>query len=82
MIVSAPELVAMCRDKRETAVLFDRLKIERPAIYEKDEIKLPCFCKPYDGSCSIGAQAEGEKKATLLKKFFTNKVALFSFTPK
>ncbi len=57
LIVSAPELVARCRDKRKTAVLFDRLNIDRPAIYDKEQIKLPCFCKPYDGSCSIGAQA-------------------------
>ena len=43
LIISEPELVAMCRDKRKTAILFDQLDIDRPAIYETGQIKFPCF---------------------------------------
>jgi len=56
VIISTPDLVAKCRDKRKTAELFDQLGIDKPAIYKPDNIQYPCFCKPYDGSSSIGAQ--------------------------
>ena len=55
--VSSSELVGDCRDKRKTAELFDELKIDQPKIYDRNEIRFPCFCKPYDGSCSQGAYA-------------------------
>jgi len=57
VIISSVELVSVCRDKRKTAETYDRLGITQPAIYSKDNLQYPCFCKPYDGSCSIGAQA-------------------------
>lgn len=57
LIISSHELVAACRDKRKTSEIYSRLDIEQPAIYNKDNLKFPCFCKPYDGSCSIGAMA-------------------------
>lgn len=56
IVISSPELVAACRDKRKTADIFDRLQISQPAIYSRDDLHFPCFCKPYDGSCSVGAQ--------------------------
>lgn len=55
VIISSPELVESCRDKRETAKVFSLLKIDQPKIYERDAIQFPCFCKPYDGSSGIGA---------------------------
>ena len=55
IVISSPELVAACRDKRKTADVFDSLQISQPAIYSKDDLHFPCFCKPYDGSCSVGA---------------------------
>lgn len=55
LVISDPELVAVCRDKRATADTYARLNIDQPKIYDKDNIKFPSFCKPYDGSCSIGA---------------------------
>ena len=55
IVISTPELVAACRDKRKTADIFDRLQISQPAIYPRGDIQFPCFCKPYDGSCSVGA---------------------------
>lgn len=57
LIVSSPELVAACRDKRNTARVFESLDISQPAIYDRSALNFPCFCKPFDGSCSIGARA-------------------------
>lgn len=55
LAVSAESLVRQCRDKRETSSLFVSLNIDTPAIYARDQIQFPCFAKPYDGSCSVGA---------------------------
>lgn len=57
LIISDESLVRVCRDKRLTAQLFDDLNIDTPKIYERSKIEFPCFAKPYDGSCSIGATA-------------------------
>src|SRR5690554_347194 len=58
LIISSPELIAVCRDKRKTAETYARLNITQPKIYERTNITFPCFCKPYDGSCSIGRSEE------------------------
>lgn len=57
LVISNPKLVAACRDKRRTAEIFDLLGISQPKIYDRNALSFPCFCKPYDGSCSIGAKA-------------------------
>jgi carbamoyl-phosphate synthase large subunit len=57
LIISDESLVRACRDKRLTADLFKSLNIDTPKIYERSAIEFPCFAKPYDGSCSIGAAA-------------------------
>lgn len=57
LIIASEELVSVCRDKRKTAATYSRLEIDQPAIYDKNSLKFPCFCKPYDGSGSIGALA-------------------------
>jgi len=55
VIISTPELIRACRDKRKTALLFDEIGMASPEIYSRDAIRFPCFAKPFDGSCSIGA---------------------------
>lgn len=55
IIVADSSLIELCRDKRKTGDLFTSLNIDSPAIYGKNNLQFPCFCKPYDGSCSIGA---------------------------
>jgi carbamoyl-phosphate synthase large subunit len=57
IIISSAALVAACRDKRNTIAIYDQMDIDQPAIYSRENLKFPCFCKPYDGSCSVGAQA-------------------------
>ncbi|MEJ6788900.1 ATP-grasp domain-containing protein [Brevundimonas sp. BR2-1] len=55
VVISDIELVDICRDKRRTAELFDKVGIDTPTIYARDAIRFPAFAKPYDGSRSIGA---------------------------
>lgn len=55
IVISDESLVAICRDKRKTADLFKKIGIDTPALYDKDQLKFPCFAKPFDGSRSIGA---------------------------
>lgn len=55
LILSSPELVTVCRDKRLSATLFSSIGIDTPQIYERTDIRYPAFAKPYDGSRSIGA---------------------------
>jgi len=55
--ISSADLIASCRDKRKTGDLFDRISVQSPEIYDRTALTFPCFAKPYDGSCSVGAQA-------------------------
>lgn len=57
LILSSSELIGLCRDKRKTALLFDKIGLSYPEIYPRDAIQFPCFAKPFNGSCSIGASA-------------------------
>lgn len=57
LIVSENNLVRLCRDKNLSKELFEKIGITYPIIFNKDAIDFPCFMKPYDGSCSIGAKA-------------------------
>lgn len=52
IIVSDPEFISLCRDKRLTMQLFDRLGIPYPAAVDKHNPTFPLFAKPYDGSLS------------------------------
>lgn len=56
LILSSAEIVGLCRDKRKTSVLFESIGLPYPEIYSRDAIRFPCFAKPYNGSCSIGAE--------------------------
>lgn len=55
VLISSIDLIKKCRDKRLTGKWFDSLNIDNPKILDKQKLTFPCFCKPYDGSCSIGA---------------------------
>lgn len=57
LLVSDLDLVKVCRDKRKVAELFKQIGLRTPEIYSRDNICFPCFSKPYDGSCSVGAMA-------------------------
>lgn len=55
LVISSAELVRNCRDKRKTAAFLEEVGIHSPKIYDISNITFPCFAKPYDGSCSVGA---------------------------
>jgi len=55
LVISSTDLVEACRDKRLSKVIFNTIGLRYPDIYNHKEIKVPCFCKPYFGSSSIGA---------------------------
>jgi carbamoyl-phosphate synthase large subunit len=61
IIISSSSLVSACRDKRKTSLFFKEHGIETPEIYERTKIKVPCFSKPFNGSCSVGALAITDK---------------------
>lgn len=63
LIISSLDLVSACRDKRKTGELFKQYEIKYPEIYNPDDLKFPCFAKPYDGSCSIGAKQINDEES-------------------
>ncbi len=66
IIISDYQFIKECRDKRETKKIFESLDIEYPEIYDKNNLKFPLFCKPYDGSSSIGSKViKAENDLTL-----------------
>ena len=52
IIVSDRHLINMCRDKRNTVELFEKLGINVPNSIDKYNPTFPLFIKPYDGSLS------------------------------
>lgn len=52
IIVSDFEFVELCRDKRKSYNLFDKLGINYPKLIDKNNPSFPLFAKPYDGSLS------------------------------
>jgi len=69
LLVSDTSLVSLCRDKRRTGDLFERIGISTPEVYDVSEIRFPCFTKFYDGSSSIGtAKLESELDLTAAMK--------------
>lgn len=66
VLVSAPEKVKICRDKRYTADYFNSLGLKSPQPVdeiEKYDGGYPAFIKPKDGSSSINAfKAENEEE--------------------
>lgn len=54
LLVSDPELVHQCRDKRVINQFFERKGISIPQQYSLEDLQFPVFVKPYDGSLSKG----------------------------
>lgn len=52
VMVSDKDFIEICRDKRRTIELFDRLGIRNPTPRDKFNPLFPMFAKPYDGSLS------------------------------
>jgi carbamoyl-phosphate synthase large subunit len=63
LIISDPSFVQNCRDKRKTSAFLEAVGIRSPKIYTPASITFPCFAKPYDGSCSVGAAVVPSKES-------------------
>lgn len=58
VLISAPDKIALCRDKRLTYDFFRKCGLRAPETFdsvEKYNLSYPCFIKPKDGSSSINA---------------------------
>jgi len=53
IVISRPDLIAKCRDKRQTSMLFAELGLETPTDLSADSSTYPRFIKPLAGSRSI-----------------------------
>ncbi len=65
VLVSAPDKIRLCRDKRLTAVFFKSCGLYSPETADRlEDYKgvFPCFIKPLDGSSSINAYRVDEEK--------------------
>ena len=76
VIVSEIPLIRASMDKRITAFLFDEIGMDSPEIYSSDSIKFPCFAKPYNGSCSLGALTV-HSKDKLTKEMIADESMMF-----
>lgn len=68
-VVSKWEFVRLCRDKRLTSKIFETYGLGYPRLMDKNDLQFPVFCKPFDGSSSVGAEAllsKGELKESHL----------------
>ena len=52
IIVSSPDFVSVCNDKRITANRFAALGLKSPEVFASDAPRYPAIAKPYDGSLS------------------------------
>lgn len=52
ILVSDIDFIEICRDKRNSYQLFDKLGIDYPKLINKNSPTFPMFAKPYDGSLS------------------------------
>lgn len=82
VVISSSALIEQCRDKRLTGTLFTALGIKYPTIYAVNQLQYPCFCKPYDGSRSVGAIAL-MSQADLTPELLANSKNMFmEYVPK
>lgn len=81
VFISAPDKIALCRDKRYTADYFHTIGLASPA--PVDDVScynggFPAFIKPLDGSSSIGAnKAETEEQL----RFFASRLSGYVIQP-
>lgn len=57
LILSDKTIIDICKDKNKTSRFFDKYDIEKPIVYDKEQlglIKYPVIVKPADGMGSMG----------------------------
>lgn len=76
VLISSPEFVKKCRDKRIIHKFFKSKDIHIAREYEKDNYELPLFIKPIDGSRSIDTFIV-KSEEDLRTEYFKNKKLMF-----
>ena len=77
VLVSPPEVVDICQDKRKTYSFLVKNGFDTPltmsvrAALSKKKLNWPCFLKPWDGSASRGNAAVSNRKELL---FFAKRI--------
>lgn len=72
VLVSSPQVVGICQDKRETYRFLLKNGFDGPvtmgihSALAKKKLKWPCFVKPWDGSASKGNAIVGNRKELLV----------------
>lgn len=79
LVISDENLVRVCRDKRLTANLFKQIDLQTPKIYSRDALHFPCFVKPYDGSCSVGASIVMDSDGVSIPMLMDQKLMFMEF---
>jgi carbamoyl-phosphate synthase large subunit len=82
IIISDTSLIQACRNKNYTTDLLNRIDIETPAIYNVKNLSYPCFVKPYDGSCSVGAFALNDESMLTVDILENSKNMFMELVPK
>ncbi len=83
VVVSDPEFVKICRNKRETNRFFNGLGIETAREIDKQHPDFPLFVKPIDGSSSIDTyKVENERFLSKYHKENTKLMFLEYLDPK
>lgn len=79
VLVSSPATVALCHDKRKTAVFFAQAGFNTPQIHDPEALlsepatRYPLFLKPAVGSSSIGAtRINNAKELSFFKEYVNN----------
>ncbi len=77
VLVSSPEIVDICQDKRKTYNFLSKNNFDTPitmsarTALSKKRLTWPCFLKPWDGSASRGTASIKNRKELL---FYTKKI--------
>lgn len=60
-LVSSPDFIQLCSDKRKTHIFFKECNIDVAKEYSKKNFALPLFIKPINGSASMNTQIVTDK---------------------
>jgi len=82
IIISDKSIIQACSNKNYTTALLNKIDIKTPVIYDKKNLTYPCFVKPYDGSCSVGAFILNNKSMLTTDIFENSKNIFMELVPK
>lgn len=79
VLVSDPDLIRKCRNKKLTQEFFESKNIPVPKEFKKDDYRLPLFIKPIDGSRSVDTYIIHSKEQLTDYHFENEKLLFFEY---